>query len=191
MRKTHKMILVWLLTIPIFFIYNLECITNVPTMDLSGYKIINIKNKKRITCKKDLDTIIQTFGHVELNELNLAKFISTLDLEYPEFVYKQALLESGYLKSRNCKLNNNLFGMGVAKRRETYSYFTNTSRYGRFDSWLHSVADYKLRQLNDPFNKDEGFEQYLKRTNYASDKLYFKKLVNVKIDKNIKIILKN
>jgi len=162
---------------------------SISTLILDTNIVENVENRKenvvKIDSKEQIDSIVAKFENDTLNQMNVSFLLLELQVEQPEMVLRQALLESAYFKSRNCKLNNNLFGMGVATRRPTYGYYTSTSRYARFDSWAHSVGDYKLRQLALPIKDAESFERYLKRTNYASDKKYYLKLMNMRMSEKV------
>lgn len=81
-----------------------------------------------------------------LSKENLWKEIKTLDIKYPEFVFAQAILESGHFKSNLSKINNNLFGMKVPSRRETLAIGKSKSGYAIYKHWKDSVKDYLLFQ---------------------------------------------
>lgn len=127
------------------------------------------------------DTTSET--SLELTPENLRSFIKTLNLQHPDIVYAQAMLESGNLTSNLLKTNNNLFGMKVpgsrakvsVKNKSQYSYFEKTTLEG----WQMSVIDYALWQSRyaNYKSKDEYFK-YLSRC-YAEDPGYVDKLKKI------------
>jgi uncharacterized FlgJ-related protein len=66
-------------------------------------------------------------------------------LEFPDIVFAQAVLESGNLKSRLTKENNNIFGMKRPSKRHTTSVGISHG-YAVYDSWRESIEDYYLFQ---------------------------------------------
>ena len=50
---------------------------------------------------------------------NLYKRILKSGIEFPDIVFAQAILESGYFKSKISKSNSNIFGMKMSKKRPT------------------------------------------------------------------------
>ena len=64
-----------------------------------------------------------------------------------EYSYKiaQALLESAYFKSPLFNRANNLFGMQMPTKRPTTATGI-TNGYSKYQTWSHSVLDYKLLQ---------------------------------------------
>lgn len=109
----------------------------------------------------------------------LENYIEELNLQYPEIVMAQAIIETGNFKSTIFRENNNLFGMKVAKIRPT----TNGGEqyeHAYYTTWRESVLDYALYQSRYlcGLSKEE-YLQYL--SNYAEDSTYIfkiKKLIN-------------
>lgn len=87
------------------------------------------------------------------------------EIAYPEIVYAQALLETGYFKSDLCVRHNNLFGLYNSKKR----------RYFRFNHWTESVKAYK-EMIQYRYKPPGDYYKFLKRIHYASDPQYIKKL---------------
>ena len=119
--------------------------------------------------------ITYSLRSAELSEKNLAREIVKLKIENPEFVFKQAMLESGHLKSKLTTEGNNLFGMRWNKRG-----YCNGTLYGyaSYPTWESSVMDYYYWQL----------KHHL--LCYAKDGNYFKKINRIKIKSNILKILR-
>jgi uncharacterized FlgJ-related protein len=128
-----------------------------------------------------LDSTLQ--DQTELTPENLRSFIKTLNLQHPDIVYAQAMLETGNLTSSLLKTNSNLFGMKVpssrakvsVKNKSQYSYFERTTLEG----WQMSVIDYALWQSRyaNYKSKDEYFK-YLSK-HYAEDPDYVDKLKKI------------
>jgi hypothetical protein len=113
------------------------------------------------------------------------------DIKYPDIVFAQALLESGYMTSYIFTENKNLFGMRYPERRETKAIDENRG-YSRYNCWTDSVKDYKLFQdflLRKKEKSREEYFSFLSRI-YAEDSNYVffvKKIIN----ENESIINKN
>ena len=108
--------------------------------------------------------------------------ILSQDIEYPDIVFAQAMLESGYMSSTIYLENNNLFGMRFPGRRPTVALYSNKG-YSVYDCWTKSIEDYKLFQdflfRKKKKTRDEYFN-YLGRL-YAEDSSYVffvKKIIN-------------
>jgi hypothetical protein len=82
---------------------------------------------------------------LDLNKQNLLETIKNCNIDHPDIVYAQAMLESGNLKSKLVKTNNNLFGMRKPKIRKTTAT-ESKYKYAKYDHWTSSVEDYKLWQ---------------------------------------------
>ena len=96
----------------------------------------------------------------------LWKEIKSLNIEHAEIVFAQAILESGHFRSKLFKINNNLFGMRLPKKRETTAVGKNLG-YAKYENWIESVKDYALYQ-----------QFVMKRKNYTEVE-YFKYLDRV------------
>lgn len=104
------------------------------------------------------------------------EYIVECKIKHPDIVYKQALLETGYLTSYNYRKRNNLFGFRHPK------YVTNTNKYGYFifSDPYESVRYYKLWQ--DKKYKGGNYYLFLKTVGYAEDSLYIYKLKKLKLE---------
>ncbi len=111
----------------------------------------------------------------------LKNYITQLQIKFPQIVYAQSVLETGYFKSNIYLCNNNLFGMKVATQRIT----TNTGEefgHATYKNWRESVLDYAFFQSTYLFNikNEHDYLEYLK-ANYASNHNYIielKKIIN-------------
>lgn len=90
------------------------------------------------------------------------------DIQHPDIVYAQALLETGYFKSKGCTRDNNLFGLYDSKRR----------RYHKFNHWTESVVAYK-RWIQYRYKPPGDYYNFLRRIRYARDKTYITKLKQI------------
>lgn len=123
------------------------------------------------------DTVRMYANDLSLND-SVYVYILTNDIEHPDIVYAQALLETGNFNSSIFKSNNNLFGMKLPKVRETTAIGENKN-HAVFDSWMSSIDDYKLWQQTYASNKsrDEYFS-YLSKC-YSQDEEYASKLKKI------------
>lgn len=126
-------------------------------------------------------TIREEYRTKELTEENLQQALVDVGIQNPSWVLRQAKLESGNFKSNLCRKHNNIFGMRKPRNRDTYSKNERRLNYASFDYWIDSVLDYHIWQSMKPIKPGEKYGNYLRRRSYASDRLYHKKLENVKL----------
>lgn len=88
------------------------------------------------------------------------------DVEYPEIVAAQAVLETGHFTSRVCRENKNIFG------------FFNGKRYLEFNSYKECIEFYKSWQQKK--YKGGDYYQFLEELPYASDTNYISKVKQIK-----------
>jgi hypothetical protein len=108
-------------------------------------------------------------------------------IQNPKIVFRQAVLETGWFKSKSFKTYNNLFGMKKPRRRKTLCKGTAMS-HGTFYSWYDSVRDYKLWQ-DDQIKKHLTPAQYyafLTHMGYSESPRYVQTLKSLKIEKYTK-----
>ena len=79
----------------------------------------------------------------KLTPLELYNEILEQELEYPDVVFAQAILESGAFSSKVYKNNNNLFGMRMPNKRITLAVGQKYG-YAVYEYWQESVADYAI-----------------------------------------------
>lgn len=112
-----------------------------------------------------------------LTERNIYHALLMNNVKFPEVVMSQIMIESGNLKSKLCKKNNNLLGMTVASKRETTAL--NEEGYAKYKSWFDCILDYKLYQdyilSKNEINNKKQYIAYLHK-NYANSPDYKKKL---------------
>ena len=98
-----------------------------------------------------------------------------MNLDYPDRVYAQAVLESGNFNSKLFRESNNLYGMKVPYSRNNLSIGSKNG-YSVYKNWRHSVIDYGLFQSSYLRNKTRSeYMRYLSN-NYAEDPNYVNKL---------------
>jgi len=125
------------------------------------------------------DEIVVLIDKDKFTEKRLVEHLKKLNVKYPEIVYAQAKLETGYFKSKFFLENNNLFGMKLAYIRPTVAKGQKDG-HAFYDDWQDSVVDYALYQsyyLRDVKTKEQ-YLSYLKQY-YAADSLYIDKLKKI------------
>jgi hypothetical protein len=101
-----------------------------------------------------------------VNIHNIQMDVWALPFKYKEVVVAQAILESGWFKSKNFQLNNNLFGMKYPHTRVTCSD-SSINGYAHYPNWHMSIVDYYLLQSVTeniyPTHSKEEYYRYLDR----------------------------
>lgn len=96
------------------------------------------------------------------------------EVDHPEIVYAQAVLETGWFTSSLCLNSHNLFGL----------YNSKKMRYYKFNHWTESVVAYvKLVQYK--YKPPDDYYEFLSRIGYAEDPDYINKLKGI-VNKNDK-----
>jgi flagellum-specific peptidoglycan hydrolase FlgJ len=76
---------------------------------------------------------------------SLKMMIWSLPFKHKDIVIAQAILETGWFKSKNYQINNNLFGMKQVYTRATTAD-TTINGYSHYANWRMSVIDYYIKQ---------------------------------------------
>lgn len=98
-------------------------------------------------------------------EEGLVEALDYYDVQFPQIVYAQALLETGHFTSSVCKKYNNLFGLYNSEIKDYYS----------FKHWSDSVKAYKdFVQYKYKGNTD--YYTFLVNLPYATDLNYINKI---------------
>lgn len=129
------------------------------------------KEEKPPEVKVDSFEYRQDF-HSKSPEDGLMEALIYYEVQHPQIVYAQALIETGNFKSNLCLNNNNLFGL----------YNSSRGRYHRFDHWTESVIAYKVF-IQRRYKPPENYYKFLQRIGYAGDPNYISKLKKV-VNKN-------
>lgn len=98
-------------------------------------------------------------------EEGLIEALDYYDVEYPNIVYAQAILETGHFKSKVYREYNNLFGL----------YNSKTKSYYKFDHWSKSVIAY-LDFIQNKYRPPNDYYKFLSDIGYAEDPEYINKL---------------
>jgi len=95
-----------------------------------------------------------------VNIHNIQMDVWALPFKYKDIVVAQAILESGWFKSNNFNVNNNLFGMRYPHTRVTCSD-SSINGYAHYPNWHMSVVDYYLLQsVTESINPTHSREEY-------------------------------
>lgn len=98
--------------------------------------------------------------HFKLSKENLYNELIAQEIDYPEIVLAQAILETGHFTSYSCRERNNLFGL----RKRDGSYMT-------FDHWTNSVHAYK-KYIQKYKEIPNDYYKFLNDLGYAEDSVY-------------------
>ena len=101
-------------------------------------------------------------------EEGLIEALDYYDVEYPNIVYAQAILETGHFKSKVYREYNNLFGL----------YNSKTKSYYKFDHWSESVIAY-LDFIQNKYKPPNDYYKFLSDIGYAEDPEYINKLKRI------------
>lgn len=111
-----------------------------------------------------------------LNIENVYAEIMRNNIMFSDIVLKQAILETGWLTSYNCRIRHNLFGMTGGNKSES-----NEHGYAIYDNWMESVKAYKLWQVERLTDGIDNYYQFLRDFNYAESEAYESKLKSIKL----------
>ena len=114
------------------------------------------------------DELEAAWGEKLLNIDNLYEELKNQEVDFPEIVLAQALLETNHFESYSCRERNNLFGL--TRRDGTYMTFSH---------WTYSVAAYK-KYIQKYKEVPEDYYSYLEKLGYAEDSAYIAKVKQVK-----------
>ena len=103
-------------------------------------------------------------------EEGLMEALEYYDIHHKDIVYAQAILETGYFKSKCCKERNNLFGL-------------RGKHYHSYKHWSESVIAYK-EKIQSRYRPGEDYYEFLKRIYYAENLQYTNVLKRIVDGKN-------
>lgn len=93
--------------------------------------------------------------------------IKYYNMQEIDIIYAQAILESGYFKSKHCVDHNNLFGLYNSKKHKYYS----------FNHWTESVIAYK-KWIYNKYKHNKSYYTFLENLGYCgSDKKRYTKIL--------------
>lgn len=104
----------------------------------------------------------------QLNRENLYNALVYYNVQYPEIVLAQAILESGNFTSDLCVSKNNFLGLYNSSKKEFYN----------FDHWTDCIIAYK-NKIQYRLKENEDYYHFLKRIKYARDLNYIKKVKQI------------
>src|ERR1035437_7007732 len=115
-------------------------------------------------CQTNVEKIYEFDYHWDNNKLELTNIYQELiwqDINSPDIVIKQIILETENCKCNNCCLDNNNL-IGFTHNGKYYLYFNN------WKSCIKYLKEYQLKYLH----KDENYYLFLKRIRWARDEQY-------------------
>lgn len=124
----------------------------------------------------------------KVTQAELATELIRINVKEPVLVFKQVMLETGYLNSKLCTKYNNLFGMRKPRNWISQSSGTTSSGYLKYIHCTHSLRDFKTYQ--EKYVKTD-YLRHLKRSGYSKTKNYYKLVKSIKIESEILAILEN
>lgn len=133
------------------------------------------------------EDVITRYVNQPLNKENVARSIKELGILYPDVVFRQAMIESGHLRSGLARKGHNLFGMRCPNSRKTHAIRGKYKGYACYESWIYSVADYKIWQSKRKVTSD--YYGFLRRVGYAANPRYCIELRGYKMPSDLKNIL--
>jgi len=137
-----------------------------------------LESKPNPTANK-VDTFM-IYPSNELTKENVYAEIMRCNIKFSDIVLRQAILESGWFKSHNCLVRQNLFGMCGGEKTEN-----NVHGYKIYSHWRHSVQDYKCWQQKRITEGCADYYEFLQTWKYAESPEYESKLKS--IDVKVKI----
>ena len=156
----------------------LFCILVIISLQITEYKSIEHKSvdssNKKVSClytKESSDTFkVKPKFLTQSPKDGLEEALIYYKVHHEDIVYAQAILETGYFKSRVCLEYNNLFGLYNSRKKQYY----------RFNHWSASVIAYK-NWIQRRYKPSEDYYIFLDRIKYAESIEYIpllKKIVN-------------
>ena len=154
------------------------CILVIISSQITEYKSIEHKSvdssNKKVSClytKESSDTFkVKPKFLTQSPKDGLEEALIYYKVHHEDIVYAQAILETGYFKSRVCLEYNNLFGLYNSRKKQYY----------RFNHWSESVTAYK-NWIQRRYKPSEDYYIFLDRIKYAESIEYIpllKKIVN-------------
>lgn len=113
-----------------------------------------------------------------MSEKEIFEIIDNLPFKYPDIVKAQAILETGYFKSKSFTEHNNLFGFKIPHRRITTAkgVALNHASYNSVEDCIIDRLIYEAKYM-DNLSRKEYFK-FLDQV-YAEDKQYVQKLEKI------------
>ncbi len=136
---------------------------------IGGLSVLWFQSMSKEAAKKEAEvaSIQWRQNHFMLSKENLYNELVAQDIDFPEIVEAQAILETGNFKSYSCVCRNNLFGL----RNKNGTYMS-------FEHWTLAVAAYK-KYIQKYDTLPENYYKYLDNLGYAEDPNYIIKLKEI------------
>ena len=110
-------------------------------------------------------------GQILSSDISVENYMRALEfyeVKFKKEVLAQAILETGYFKSYNCRVRNNTLGLFNSRKMQ----------YFEFDHWSESIKGYK-NMIEYRLKDDEDYYNFLKRIGYAEDPNYIAKVKRI------------
>ena len=138
------------------------------------------QQKQRLTFLAEKHLFLKEVYNSSLTPELLKQALYYEEILHPDIVYRQILLETGYLTSDMLWRNNNLTGMRYARVRQTTAV-KKVQGHAYYHHWFDAVKDYRYFQ---EWYIKRGYDltdylQFLVEIGYATDKNYISKLKSV------------
>ncbi len=133
--------------------------------DRKGDKRVSLKGIEESVEKRGFEK--PDAGLPELTIHNLYKEIIRNGIRHPKIVLAQAILETGWFRSKACRNRNNLFGLTNPR----------TGQYYDFDHWTESVRAYYAKVQYR--YKGGNYLVWLRNIGYAEDPNYIRSVISV------------
>lgn len=143
---------------------------------------------KRTSVVEELHTVKQGWSEIRIQKIKNSNFslelleelLTLYNVQYSDYIIRQAVLETGNFTSTIFMENNNLLGMKHPRVRSTTSIGSNRG-HAKYSHWTDSVIDYLLwlRYYKDRGYNTENYFRFLREVGYAEDPLYIYKLQNL------------
>lgn len=119
----------------------------------------------------------------ELSIDNVAAYLSLLNIDNKDIIFKQILLESGWLKSQLTLEYNNLLGMKLPSVRPTVAT-GKALGHATYNHWTDSIKDYILWQnyWTESGLSTHDYYQFLSQVGYATATYYIPTLKRMDIE---------
>lgn len=127
---------------------------------------VSVRNKPPITVPVKL--IQPEFLMSDNPEKDLPQVLNYYGVMHPDIVRAQAILETGYYRSKVFKKYNNLFGL----------YDSKNGDYFRFNHWSESVVAY-ISMIQYRYKPPDDYYHFLQDIGYAEDSLYVSKVKSI------------
>ena len=144
-----------------------------PRISPQGKALHDRKGDKRVSLNRIEESVKEKWfektdaGLPELTIHNLYKEIIRNGIRHPKIVLAQAILETGWFRSKACRHRNNLFGLTNPR----------TGKYYAFGHWTESVRAYYTK-VHYRYKKG-NYLLWLRDIGYAEDPNYIRSIIGV------------